>query len=226
MIDSPSLYLIPTPIGNLGDITLRAIEVLKSVDAVLAEDTRQTGKLLRHFEISVPMHAFHQHNEHQQVDRWVREMQAGQSIAQVSDAGSPGISDPGYLLVRKAIDANLIVTALPGASAFVPALAMSGLPCDRFIFEGFLPHKKGRQTRLKAIAAHTLTTVIYESPYRLIKLLEQLIEHCSIERQVAVCREISKIHEEAVRGSLEEVHRHFEEQGVKGEIVLILDGTS
>ncbi len=216
------LFVVPTPIGNLQDITLRAIDVLKSCDVILAEDTRQTIKLLKHFEIENSLQAFHQHNEHKVVDRYVEQLLQGGTIALVSDAGTPGISDPGFLLVREAAKQGVKITTLPGATAFVPALVNSGLPCDKFVFEGFLPHKKGRQTRIQELVKENRSVVFYESPYRLVKLLTQLAEFAGEERNVSVSREISKIHEETVRGSLKEVIQHFETGTVKGEIVVVL----
>lgn len=220
------LFVVPTPIGNLQDITLRAIEVLKSCDVILAEDTRQTIKLLKHFEIENSLQAFHQHNEHKVVDRYVEQLLQGGTIALVSDAGTPGISDPGFLLVREAAKHEIKITTLPGATAFVPALVNSGLPCDKFVFEGFLPHKKGRQTRIQELVKENRSVVFYESPYRLVKLLNQLAEFAGEERSVSVSREISKIHEETVRGTLKEVIQHFETGTVKGEIVVVLAADS
>ncbi|MBQ9586349.1 MAG: 16S rRNA (cytidine(1402)-2'-O)-methyltransferase [Bacteroidales bacterium] len=218
------LYLVPTPVGNLGDMTYRAVEVLKSVDLILAEDTRTSRVLLQHYGIATPLQSHHIFNEHQVVDRMVERLEGGQSIAVVTDAGTPGISDPGFLLVRQAVRAGVEVECLPGATAFVPALIDSGLPCDRFVFEGFLPHKKGRQTAISRLAEESRTMIIYESPYRLVKLLEQLMEVLGEERQVSVSREISKLHAETVRGSLREVHAHYEATEVKGEIVVVLAG--
>ena len=217
------LYLVPTPVGNLGDMTYRAVEVLKSVD-LLAEDTRTSRVLLQHYDIATPMQAYHIFNEHQIVDKIIEKLQGGTSIAVVTDAGTPGISDPGFLLVRDAVKNGIDVECLPGATAFVPALIDSGLPCDRFIFEGFLPHKKGRQTAIQRLAEENRTMIIYESPFRLVKLLEQLIETIGEERQVSVSREISKLHAETARGTLREVHDHFAAKEVKGEIVVILAG--
>ena len=218
------LFIVPTPIGNLQDFTFRAVETLKNCDFILAEDTRQTVKLLRHYSIEKPLHAFHLHNEHKVVDRYVEQLAQGATIALVSDAGTPGISDPGFLLVRAAIQAEIEIITLPGATAFVPALVNSGLPCDRFVFEGFLPHKKGRQTRIKELVQEPRTVIFYESPYRLVKLLAQLIEFAGEDRSVSVSREISKIHEETIRGSLKHVHDYFSKGTVKGEIVVILAG--
>ncbi len=218
------LYLVPTPIGNLEDITLRAIRVLKEVDAILAEDTRTSGNLLRHLGISKPMTAFHLHNEHQQVVHIADRIEAGEIMALVTDAGTPGISDPGFMLVRECLRRNLLVECLPGATAFVPALVNSGLPAERFVFEGFLPHKKGRQTKIQTIANHPYTTILYESPFRLVKTLQQLMEAAGPERQVSVARELTKIHEENVRGTLAEVIEYFSKKEVKGEIVIVLEG--
>ena len=216
------LYLVPTPIGNLEDITLRAIRVLNEVDAILAEDTRTSGNLLRHLDISKPMTAFHLNNEHQQVERLADRIEAGETLALVTDAGTPAISDPGFMLVRECIKRDLEVECLPGPTAFVPALVNSGLPAERFIFEGFLPHKKGRQTKIQQIANYPYTTILYESPYRLVKTLQQLMEVMGPDRQVAVARELTKIHEENVRGTLAEVIEYFSQKEVKGEIVIVL----
>lgn len=218
------LILIPTPIGNLGDITLRAIETIKSVDILLAEDTRQTGKLLRHLKIDKKMWAHHAHNEHQSTLSIIEKIKSGENIGLVSDAGTPGISDPGFLLVRACLKEGLDVETLPGATAFVPALVGSGLPCDKFYFEGFLPHKKGRQTRLKFLAQLPCTIVMYESPHRLIKTLKQIAEFIGEDRRVCVVRELSKIHETFHRGSVKEQIDYFLNNSPKGEIVLILDG--
>lgn len=219
------LYLVPTPIGNLGDMTYRAVEVLRSVDVILAEDTRTSRTVLQHYDIATPMQSNHIFNEHQVAARWVEQMKAGANIAIVTDAGTPGISDPGFLLVREAIKEGIEVECLPGATAFVPALVQSGLPCDRFVFLGFLPHKKGRQTAIAAIADERRTMVVYESPYRLVKLLQELQEALGGERPCAVCREISKLHAETFRGSIAEALAHFAEKEVKGEIVVIVGGS-
>lgn len=216
------LYLVPTPIGNLEDITLRAIRVLKEVDGILAEDTRTSGNLLRHLGISKPMTAFHLNNEHQQVERMADRIEAGETLALVTDAGTPAISDPGFMLVRECIRRGIEVECLPGPTAFVPALVNSGLPADHFIFEGFLPHKKGRQTKIQEIAQYPYTTILYESPYRLVKTLQQLMEVMGPERQVCVSRELTKVHEENVRGTLSEVIEYFGQKDVKGEIVIII----
>ena len=221
---SISLYLVPTPIGNRGDITLRALEVLKSVDAVLAEDTRTSGALLKHYGIDKPLIAFHIHNEHQSEDRILRRMAAGERFALVSDAGTPGISDPGFLLVRACRKAGLGVECLPGPTALIPALVQSGFPCDRFVFEGFLPHKKGKQTTLRRLAEEDRTVVVYESPHRLIKTLEDLQTHLGDDRAISVSRELTKVHEETVTGTASEVLAHFQGRDIKGEIVIVIDG--
>jgi len=220
------LILVPTPIGNLEDMTYRAVRVLSEVDGILAEDTRQTSKLLKHYAISKPVSAFHQHNEHKALQRMIERMQGGETLALVSDAGTPGISDPGFLLVRECIKNDIKIETLPGATAFVPALVNSGLPCDRFVFEGFLPHKKGRQTKLKLLAQEERTIVLYESPHRLVKTLGQLIEFFEEDRTVSVSRELTKVYEENRRGKCSEVLKHYEEHPPKGEIVLIIAGTS
>jgi 16S rRNA (cytidine1402-2'-O)-methyltransferase len=217
------LYLIPTPIGNLEDITLRGLRILKEVSLILAEDTRTTGNLLKHYEIKNRLQAFHIHNEHQVLAGIVERLAAGEDMALVSDAGTPAISDPGFLLVRECLKNDIEVESLPGATAFVPALVQSGFPTDRFFFEGFLPHKKGRQTRLKELSEMPYTLVFYESPHRLIKTLEQFSEFFGPETPVSVSRELTKIHEENVRGSLAEVTEHFKSKpAVKGEIVIVV----
>ncbi len=218
------LYIVPTPIGNLKDITLRAIEILKSVDTILAEDTRTSGKLLKHYEIETPLRSHHAHNEHATVASWIERLQQGETIALISDAGTPGISDPGFLLTRACVQNNIKVECLPGATAFVPALVASGLPCNRFHFEGFLPHKKGRKTRLEYLAQLPDTFILYESPFRLVKCLQQLAEHCSPDRLACVCRELTKIHEEVKTDTLENLIRHFSAKKVKGEIVIVVGG--
>ena len=218
------LYIVPTPVGNLGDMTPRAVEVLQSVDLILAEDTRTSGVLLKHFGITTHAESHHKWNEHETVERIREKILSGLSVALISDAGTPGISDPGFLLVREAVRNGIPVETLPGATAFVPALVDSGLPCDRFVFLGFLPHKKGRQTAIAQLADETRTMVIYESPFRLVKLLEQLVETVGEERQVSVSREISKLHAETARGTLAEVLAHFQAKEVKGEIVVVLAG--
>ena len=218
------LYIVPTPVGNMEDMTLRAIRILKEADVVLAEDTRTSGILLKHYEISQHLLSHHKFNEHGTSAAIVERLLAGQTVALISDAGTPGISDPGFFLVREAVRAGVEVQTLPGATAFVPALVSSGLPCDRFCFEGFLPQKKGRKTRLEALREEQRTMIFYESPYRLLKTLEQFAEAYGADRQVSVCREISKVHEESVRGTLEEVVPHFKEHPPKGEIVIVLEG--
>ncbi len=217
------LTLVPTPIGNLEDITLRALRVLREADLILAEDTRTSGNLLKHFEISTPLRAYHIHNEHGTVANIVAQLQGGAKIALVSDAGTPAISDPGFLLVREAVKMGIKVSCLPGATAFVPALVASGLPCDAFHYEGFLPHKKGRQTRFKYLAALPHTFVLYESPHRLVKCLESLIEFCGAKRMACVCREISKMYEDIRTASLEELLRIYtSETEPRGEIVIVV----
>ena len=218
------LYLVPTPVGNLEDITYRALKVLKEADLIIAEDTRTTGILLKHFEIKNAMWAYHKFNEHQAVAGVIERLKAGDTVAVVSDAGPPGISDPGFLVAREAIKAGVEVSCLPGATAFVPALVASGLPCDRFCFEGFLPPKKGRATRLALLSEETRTMIFYESPHRLAKTLLQFVEVFGADRQVAVCREISKVHEEIRRGTLEEVASYYETVEPRGEIVIVLSG--
>lgn len=219
------LYVVPTPIGNLEDITLRALRVLKEVSVVLAEDTRTSRKLLDHYGIKTPLRAFHAHNEHAVVDKIAAELAAGAAMALVSDAGTPGISDPGFLLVRACVRQGVRVECLPGPTAFVPALVASGLPCDTFHFDGFLPHKKGRQTRLKFLAALPYTFVLYESPYRLVKCLDELIAVCGPERPACVARELSKLHEEVKTATLAELRAHFGAKEVKGEIVVVVGGS-
>lgn len=218
------LYVVPTPVGNLEDITFRAIRILKEADLILAEDTRTSGILLKHFEIKNAMMSHHKFNEHQTVAGIVNRIKAGETVALISDAGTPAISDPGFLVVRECVRNGIEVQCLPGATAFVPALVSSGLPNDRFCFEGFLPQKKGRMTRLTSLQEEKRTMIFYESPYRLLKTLGQFVEFFGAERQVAVCREISKIHEECVRGTLTEVMEHFTTSEPKGEIVVILEG--
>ena len=218
------LYIIPTPVGNMEDMTLRAIRLLREADLVLAEDTRTSGILLKHFDIKNHLMSHHKFNEHGTAAGIVERLKAGQTIALISDAGTPGISDPGFYLVREAVAAGVEVQTLPGATAFVPALVSSGLPCDRFCFEGFLPQKKGRQTRLEQLSAEERTMVFYESPYRVLKTLLQFREMFGEERQVSCCREISKVHEESVRGTLAEVIAHFQEREPKGEFVIVVEG--
>ena len=219
------LYLVPTPVGNMEDMTMRAIRLLKEADVILCEDTRTSGIMLKHFEIEgKKLMAHHKFNEHGTSNGVVERLKAGQTICLITDAGTPGISDPGFYLVREAVAAGITVQTLPGATAFTPALVSSGLPCDRFCFEGFLPQKKGRQTRLEELREEVRTMIFYESPRRLLKTLEQFAEIFGEERQVSVCREISKIHEESVRGTLKEVAEHFRETEPRGEIVMILQG--
>ena len=219
------LYLVPTPVGNLGDITLRALELLKSADLVLAEDTRTTGMLLKHYDIKARLQSHHKFNEHQTAEAVAERLAVSdETVALVSDAGTPGISDPGFMLVRACVACDVEVQCLPGATAFVPALVSSGLPCERFAFEGFLPQKKGRATRIAALAEEPRTMIIYESPYRVAKTLRQLAEAFGSDRRCAACREISKLHEECVRGTLEEVAAHFEANEPRGEFVLIVEG--
>ncbi|HAC21576.1 MAG TPA: 16S rRNA (cytidine(1402)-2'-O)-methyltransferase [Porphyromonadaceae bacterium] len=218
------LFVVPTPVGNLEDMTFRAIRVLKEVDFILAEDTRTTGFLLKHFEINNKMQSHHKFNEHKSVEQIVARIKGGETVALVSDAGTPAISDPGFLIVRECVKEGVEVECLPGATAFVPALVMSGLPNDRFCFEGFLPPKKGRVTKMKELALEPRTSIIYESPYRIVKTLSQLAEHMGLDRQASVSREISKLHAETVRGTLEELISHFTLNDPKGEFVIILDG--
>ncbi|MCH2214697.1 MAG: 16S rRNA (cytidine(1402)-2'-O)-methyltransferase [Flavobacteriales bacterium] len=218
------LYLVPTPVGNLGDMTFRAIQVLKEVDGILAEDTRTSGKLLRHFEIENSMIPFHAHNEHRMLKRVIERLQKGETLALISDAGTPGISDPGFLLVRACAENGIDVETLPGATAVIPALVNSGLPADRFCFEGFLPPKKGRNKRLMTLVDEERTMIFYESPHRIVKTLVQFAEFFGEDRQAALVREISKIHEETVRGTLEELVRRYSDNPPKGEIALIIQG--
>lgn len=218
------MYLVPTPVGNLEDITARALRILRECDLILAEDTRTSGNLLRHFDIHKPMVSYHKFNEHQTVTRVVERLMGGENIAVVSDAGTPGISDPGFLVAREAVRAGVEVITLPGATAFVPALVSSGLPCDRFCFEGFLPQKKGRQTRIDALKTEPRTMIFYESPHRVVKALQQFAEVFGPDRQCSACREISKMHEESVRGTLDEVLAHFMENEPRGEFVIVVAG--
>lgn len=218
------LYLVPTPIGNLQDFTYRAVEVLNTVDLILAEDTRTSSKLLKHYNISKPLTAFHQHNEHKSLEKIIDKLLSGSTMALISDAGTPGISDPGFLLVRACVENNIDVECLPGPTAFVPALVSSGFPCDKFVFEGFLPHKKGRQTRLKLLQEENRTIVFYESPHRLLKTLQQFKEYFGDERKIAVCRELTKIHEEVIRGTAEELINYYNINTLKGEIVIVVEG--
>ena len=222
-----SLYLVPTPIGNLEDITFRAVRILREVDLILAEDTRTTSKLLKHYEIRNALKSYHIHNEHREAERLTAQMaDEGLVMALVSDAGTPGISDPGFLIVRAALQKGLVVECLPGATAFVPALVKSGFPTDRFAFEGFLPHKKGRSTMMEKIADEERTIVVYESPHRLMKTLDQLAVACGPERRISVSRELTKIYEETQTGPVEEVKKHFEKGNIKGEIVIVIEGKS
>lgn len=218
------LYIVPTPIGNLEDMTQRAIRVLKEADLILAEDTRNSGKLLRHFQIDTPMQSHHMHNEHKTLSSIVSRLNEGATIAMISDAGTPSISDPGFLLTRACVEEGIAVDCLPGPTAFVPALVNSGLPSDRFVFEGFLPVKKGRQTRLEELSRETRTMVFYESPHKLLKTLEQFVTHFGEERPMSVSREISKLYEETIRGTAKELLSHFSEQPPKGELVLVVGG--
>ncbi|SKC38681.1 16S rRNA (cytidine(1402)-2'-O)-methyltransferase [Ohtaekwangia koreensis] len=223
-MSAPSLYIVPTPIGNLADITLRALEVLKSVDLILAEDTRTSGFLLKHYAIARPLQSFHNFNEHKILTSLIQRLEKGEVMALVSDAGTPGISDPGFLIIRAALQAGLKVECLPGPTAFVPALVKSGLPSDRFVFEGFLPQKKGRQTLLKKLAEEERTMIFYESPYRLVKTLEHFKEYFGAERKASVSRELTKMFEETVNGTIEEILTHFQAKEVKGEIVMVVSG--
>lgn len=221
---SGQLFIVPTPIGNLEDITLRAINTLKAVDLILAEDTRTSSFLLKHLDISKPLKSYHQHNEHKILEELISSLSSGKNIALISDAGTPGISDPGYLLIREAIVHNIQIISLPGATAFVPALVNSGLPCNEFSFYGFLPQKKGRQTRLKQLALEEKTFVLYESPFRLVKLLLELKEHLGNLRKACVCRELTKLFEETKRGTLDELITFYSSKTVKGEIVVVVQG--
>jgi 16S rRNA (cytidine1402-2'-O)-methyltransferase len=218
------LYLVPTPIGNLEDITLRALRILKEVDCILAEDTRTSGKLLKHFEIKTPMQSHHMHNEHKTLEHLIKRLQSGENIAIISDAGTPAISDPGFLLTRACVENNIEVNCLPGATAFVPALVNSGLPNDKFVFEGFLPVKKGRQTRLKLLAEEVRTIIFYESPHKLIKTLTHFCEYFGEDRPVSVSREITKMYEETIRGTATEALQHYTNKPPKGEIVIVVGG--
>ena len=218
------LYLVPTPIGNLEDMTMRALKILKTVDVILAEDTRTSKKLMQHFGITTPLQSYHMHNEHRTLNSLVEKLKTGQSMALISDAGTPGISDPGFLLTRAAIENGIEVECLPGATAMIPALVNSGLPNDRFVFEGFLPAKKGRQTRLELLANETRTMVFYESPHKLLKTLGQFLDYFGADRSIAVSRELTKIYEETVRGSVAEVLEHFTKKPPKGEFVIVVSG--
>lgn len=226
MIEPGKLILVPTPIGNLEDITLRAISVLKSVEIILAEDTRVSSRLLNHLGIDKKMWAHHKYNEHKSIDSLVAKIQEGNSVALISDAGTPSISDPGFLLTRACVENNITVECLPGPTALIPALAVSGLPSDRFVFEGFLPQKKGRQTRLKHLAEESRTMIFYESPHRLVKCLTQFCEFFDVSRNACVCRELSKMYEEIKRGTLEELVKYYTENPPKGEIVIVVEGIS
>tara|TARA_R110000868_G_scaffold375593_1_gene640140 strand:+ start:132 stop:812 length:681 start_codon:yes stop_codon:yes gene_type:complete len=220
------LYIVPTPIGNLEDITLRAIRVLKEADLILAEDTRTSGKLLHHLEVNTHMQSHHMHNEHKTVDNIIKRLQAGEIIALISDAGTPAISDPGFLLTRACVENNIEVDCLPGATAFVPALVNSGLPNDKFVFEGFLPVKKGRQTRLIFLAEESRTMIFYESPHKLLKTLGNFVEYFGADRQVSVSRELTKLYEETIRGTAEQVLKYYSDKPPKGEIVIVVAGKS
>ena len=218
------LYIVPTPIGNLKDMTFRAIDVLKQADLILAEDTRTSGKLLKHFNINTPSQSHHMHNEHKTIEAVIQKLNSGVTIALISDAGTPAISDPGFLLTRACIENNIEVDCLPGATAFVPALVNSGLPNDKFVFEGFLPVKKGRQTRLKLLAEETRTMIFYESPHKLIKTLTHFCEYFGEDRRISVSRELTKLYEETIRGTAKEVLEHYSNKAPKGEIVIVVAG--
>ena len=223
MINDHQLFIVPTPIGNMGDITIRAIETLKNSDLILSEDTRHAKKLLSHYQISTKVKSYHLNNEHKKVDEYVEMMLQGKIISLITDAGTPCISDPGFLLVREAIKKGIQITCLPGPTALIPALVLSGLPSDAFIFEGFLPRKKGRKTKLKEISQNTITTIIYESPYRIQKTLSDLIEFVGSDREVSLSREISKIYEETFRGSVSDAIEHFSDKKIKGEFVICIN---
>ena len=223
MINDPQLFIVPTPIGNLGDITIRAIDTLKNSDLILSEDTRHAKKLLSHYKISTKVKSYHLNNEHKKVDEYVEMMLQGKIISLITDAGTPCISDPGFLLVREAIKKGIQITCLPGPTALIPAIVLSGLPSDAFIFEGFLPRKKGRKTKLKEISNNTITTIIYESPYRIIKTLSDLLEFLGNDRKVSVSREISKIYEETFRGTVSDALVHFSDKKIKGEFVICIN---
>nr|WP_231372725.1 16S rRNA (cytidine(1402)-2'-O)-methyltransferase [Aureivirga sp. CE67] len=218
------LYLVPTPIGNLEDMTFRSVKVLNEVDVILAEDTRTSGKLLKHYEISTPMQSYHMHNEHKIVDRLVERMKSGETMALITDAGTPAISDPGFLLTRACVEGDVEIECLPGATAFVPALVNSGLPNDKFVFEGFLPIKKGRQTRFKILAEENRTMIFYESPHKLLKTLQHFKEYFGAERKMSASRELTKMYEETIRGTVEDLIQHFDKKAPKGEFVLIVEG--
>ena len=223
-IQSSTLYVVPTPIGNLADITHRSIHVLSQVELILCEDTRVSQKLIKHYNVDTPTKSYHMHNEHRTVDRLVEQLQQGMSMALISDAGTPAISDPGFLLVRACLQSGVNVTSLPGPTAFVPALVQSGFPTDRFVFEGFLPHKKGRKSRLSQLAEETKTIVLYESPHRILKTLAQCAQVMGSDRQASISRELTKAFEETVRGTLEELEAHFTTHTPKGEFVLVIQG--
>jgi len=225
MRNEPSLYIVPTPIGNLEDVTLRALRILKEVDLILAEDTRTSGVFLNHYSIKKPLQSYHIHNEHKTLQALIERLKSGEKMALISDAGTPGISDPGFLLIREAIANNVNIISLPGPTAFVPALVNSGFPCNEFSFYGFLPQKKGRQTRLKLLATEEKTFIVYESPFRLVKLLQEFKEHLGPARKVCVCREITKMFEETKRGTVEELITFYSSKTVKGEIAVVVQGT-
>ena len=223
MVIDPQLFIVPTPIGNLGDITIRAIETLKNSDLILAEDTRHAKKLLSEYKISTKVNSYHLNNEHKKVNDYIELMSSGQKISLITDAGTPCISDPGFLLIREAIKKEIIITCLPGPTALIPALVLSGLPSENFIFEGFLPRKKGRKTKLLELAQNTRTTIIYESPYRVVKTLTEFLEYLGEDRQISLSREISKIYEETFRGSVVEAVKYFSNKKIKGEFVICID---
>jgi 16S rRNA (cytidine1402-2'-O)-methyltransferase len=223
MVIDPQLYIVPTPIGNMGDITIRAIETLKNSDLILAEDTRHAKKLLSEYKISTKVNSYHLNNEHKKVNDYIELMSSGQKISLITDAGTPCISDPGFLLIREAIKKEIIITCLPGPTALIPALVLSGLPSENFIFEGFLPRKKGRKTKLLELAQNTRTTIIYESPYRVVKTLKEFLEYLGEDRQISLSREISKIYEETFRGSIVEAVKYFSNKKIKGEFVICID---
>jgi len=223
MVNDPQLFIVPTPIGNMGDITIRAIETLKNSDLILAEDTRHAKKLLSEYNISTKVNSYHLNNEHKKVNDYIELMASGQKISLITDAGTPCISDPGFLLIREAIKKDIIITCLPGPTALIPALVLSGLPSENFIFEGFLPRKKGRKTKLIELAQNTKTTIIYESPYRVVKTLTEFLEYLGEDRQIALSREISKIYEETFRGSIVEAVEYFSNKKIKGEFVICID---
>lgn len=224
MTEPASLYLVPTPIGNLEDITLRALRILKEVDVILAEDTRTSGILLKHYEIKKPLQSYHAYNEHKALEVLIKKLKGGEKMALISDAGTPGISDPGFLLVRGCLENGIKVECLPGPTAFVPALVNSGLPSDAFVFEGFLPQKKGRKTKLEQLALEERTIILYESPFRLVKTLEQISEVLGLERKASVSRELTKLHEETVNDTLKGLIEYFQQKTVKGEIVIVIAG--